>query len=89
MVHKEENEHDRDYAAKEDGDGEHFMLRLQILHDHRVVRSELLALLIVKDFVPQVLLVDQVLRAQKPNHETIDANACVEEKEENEVLVVV
>ena len=30
-----------------------------------------------------------MLRAQKPNHETIDANTSVEEKEENEVLVIV
>ena len=65
------------------------MLRLQVLHDNRVIRSKLLPLLVVKDLIPQVLLVDQVLRTHKSNHEAINANASVQEQEENEVLVVV
>ena len=88
VVNQEKNEHNSDYATEEDYDRKHFMLCLQILHDNPEVSPELLALLIVIDFIPQVLFVYEVLRAQYSNHETINANASVKKKEQNEILVI-
>ena len=89
VIKEEEEQHNRHDTAEEDRDGEHLVFRLQILHDHPDICSKLLALLIVKDFRPQILLVDQMLCAQNSHDQTIYADTTVEEKEQDKVLVVV
>jgi len=79
VIDQEQKQHDGHDAAEEDNDREHFVLSLQVLHDHPDVGAELLSLLVSEDFGPQILLINQVLRTQHANRETIDADTTVQE----------
>ena len=89
VVDQEEHEHDCNNAAEEHCDSKHFVPCLQVLHYDPNIRSELLSFRIRVVLVPQLPLFNQMLRAQHANNEAINADASVEEKEQQEVFVIV
>ena len=68
VVEDEGEEHDSDYGAQEDHDGEHFVHGVQVLDYDPGVGGELLSVLVIEPLVPQVSLVDHVQGDAVANH---------------------